>query len=395
MTLAPVGDDYRRSVRTPSDAAIDSYYRAAALGLRLLEAREARGRRFGEAAAATRRALGGALEDRNRLDLLLRDAAVSNPLAFSARGVFDLAWLTDDEPFGPSFPQAPAGLAAALLREVASPLAAADTPAVLVIASGARAVAMLAAHANARGDLDLGEQVLLVTDASAERQMFGFALLVTGSRGRPRVIPTAQASAARARALGVTRCDVPPLFRAVQCGEFPSANPNRKRAAIDKPTARAVADALKAIGSRTTAGSLKLGSLVLGSLAEEGPGYQDRVAKDERIPEIRRRARSYLVPQSPTAHHVLRPAGRSPTAYRAGGQQEHRRAWRRSRPIGSRGHLSRARIRLQLVQRRSADPRRVPGGVQKSSVIASSSGRARRGSVQRSAIKGRPRGIRG
>ncbi|WP_437338439.1 hypothetical protein [Sorangium sp. So ce394] len=225
-------------MRTPSDAAIDSYYRAAALGLRLLEAREARGRRFGEAAAATWRALGGELEDRDRLDLLLRDAAVSNPLAFSARGVFDLAWLTDDEPFGPSFPQAPAGLAAALLREAASPLAATDTPAVLdaaaaawklaplapeppladrlqrvapatrVIASGARAVAMLAAHANARGDLDLGEQVLLVTDAPAERQMFGFALLLTGSRGRPRVIPTAQASAARAGALGFTRCDV-------------------------------------------------------------------------------------------------------------------------------------------------------------------------------------------
>ncbi|WP_104981129.1 hypothetical protein [Sorangium cellulosum] len=226
-------------MRTPSAEAIDSYYRAAALGLRLLEAREARGRRFGEAAAATWRALGGELEDRDRLDLLLRDAAVSNPLAFSARGVFDLTWLTDDEPFGPSFPQASAGLAAALLREAtASPLAATDPQAVLgaaadawrlaplapepaladrlqrvvpatrIVASGARAVAMLAAHANARSDLDLGEQVLLVTDTPAERQMFGFALLLTPSRGRPRVISPAQASAAQARALGFTRCDV-------------------------------------------------------------------------------------------------------------------------------------------------------------------------------------------
>jgi hypothetical protein len=91
LTLAPPGDDDPDSMRTPSDAAIESYYRAAALGLRLLEAREARGRRFGEAAAATWRALGGELEGRDRLDLLLRDAAVSNPLAFSARGVFDLA----------------------------------------------------------------------------------------------------------------------------------------------------------------------------------------------------------------------------------------------------------------------------------------------------------------
>ncbi|WP_437338438.1 BREX system serine/threonine kinase PglW [Sorangium sp. So ce394] len=101
-----------------------------------------------------------------------------------------------------------------------------------------------------------------------------------------------------ARSNVVTRRD---LLRAVQYGDFPGATPNRKRAAIDKPTARAIADALKAIGVRPSAGSLKLGSLVLGGLTEEGPGYQDRVARDERIPEIRRRVRSYLVPQSPTA----------------------------------------------------------------------------------------------
>ncbi|AUX42290.1 protein kinase [Sorangium cellulosum] len=101
-----------------------------------------------------------------------------------------------------------------------------------------------------------------------------------------------------ARSNVITRRD---FLRAVQYGDFPGANPSRRRAAIDKPTARAMADALKAIGIRPSAGSLKLGSLVLGGLVEEGPGYQDRVAKDERIAEIRRRARSYLVPQSPTA----------------------------------------------------------------------------------------------
>ncbi|WP_437593491.1 BREX system serine/threonine kinase PglW [Sorangium sp. So ce1000] len=101
-----------------------------------------------------------------------------------------------------------------------------------------------------------------------------------------------------ARSNVITRRD---FLRAVQYGDFPGANPNRKRAAIDKPTARAIADALKAIGVRPSAGSLKLGSLVLGGLTEESPGYQDRVARDERIPEIRRRVRSYLVPQSPTA----------------------------------------------------------------------------------------------
>ena len=88
--------------------------------------------------------------------------------------------------------------------------------------------------------------------------------------------------------------------RAIQFGEFPGASP-RRRARIDRPTAKATADALKAIGVRASKGSLRVGAYLLDGLVEEGAGYQDRLAHNERIPDMRRRARSYLVPQSPTA----------------------------------------------------------------------------------------------
>src|SRR5262245_39631546 len=44
---------------------------------------------------------------------------------------------------------------------------------------------------------------------------------------------------------------------------------------------------------------MKLGDLALGELVEEGPGYQDREAQHERMTTLKRRVRSYLVPQSP------------------------------------------------------------------------------------------------
>src|SRR5690242_12221615 len=52
-----------------------SFYEAASLGLRALDARATRSRRFGPDADATWRAFRGELTDGDRLDLLLRDAA--------------------------------------------------------------------------------------------------------------------------------------------------------------------------------------------------------------------------------------------------------------------------------------------------------------------------------
>jgi serine/threonine protein kinase len=113
-----------------------------------------------------------------------------------------------------------------------------------------------------------------------------------------------------ARTNVVTRKD---FVRAIQFGEFPGANPARRRSRIDRPTAKAVAEALRAIGVRKSQGALRVGSYVLGALIDEGPGYQDRSGQKERFPDIRRRVRSYLVPQSPTAERreqLLRAAER-------------------------------------------------------------------------------------
>ncbi len=223
-------------MRIPTPHEVECFYRAAAAGLRLLDAREGRGRRFGDTANAAWKALGGEFEDRDRLDLLLRDGAGHQPLAFSPRLVFQMTWLADDEPFGPEWPQAPAAVAGALLRsernavsDTAELLADAagawglpqlgSTPALSdhvgrvgpasnVLVSGTDAMFAVAQCAEGRRDLDLGEQVLLFACTPAERQFWGLALLALGSRSYARMISASDATAAKVRELGFSKIDV-------------------------------------------------------------------------------------------------------------------------------------------------------------------------------------------
>ncbi|MBK8939668.1 MAG: hypothetical protein IPM79_19120 [Polyangiaceae bacterium] len=193
---------------TPDDVA--RFYRAAALGLRFMEQREGRGRRFGEGALAGWRALGGALTTGDRLDLLVRDAAAMSPLAFSPQQVFELGSLAGDEPFGPDWAEPAESLAAACLKEaaVSEPLSwnellvqaarvwgveaapesaelaaglAKVTPASYVFCAGFGALFALASLAHERAGLDLGQQVRLLVSRPAERQLFGLVLLATGT----------------------------------------------------------------------------------------------------------------------------------------------------------------------------------------------------------------------
>lgn len=90
------------------------------------------------------------------------------------------------------------------------------------------------------------------------------------------------------------------LVRAITHAEFPGASPKLKNRLIDKPTAQELTKALRDLGIAPSKGQARLGELVLGGLLEEGPGYQDRVATHERMSVLRRRVRSYLVPQSNT-----------------------------------------------------------------------------------------------
>lgn len=75
----------------------------------------------------------------------------------------------------------------------------------------------------------------------------------------------------------------------------------RRRIPIDRPTATQVVEAFGSIGLNKSEGALRVAPYKLGTLLAEGPGFQDYDAVHERMPEMRRRARSYLLPHSPTA----------------------------------------------------------------------------------------------
>jgi hypothetical protein len=202
----------------------ESFYRSAAFGLRALDATGAQRRYFGSEAEATWSAIVGSLRPSDRLDLLIRNAAVASPAAFAPRVIFPIAGLADDEPFGPEW-EAPAALPEQLLREAAQPLADASpkrvlaeaakawglapkplpplllanlTPASRILAAGAGAILALAEHFQGRAGHDLGGQVVLLTNAPGERQLLGLAAALLGSATTPRFLSpgtTAKAAA--------------------------------------------------------------------------------------------------------------------------------------------------------------------------------------------------------
>lgn len=209
----------------------ESFYRSAALGLRALDAAGAQRRYFGPEADATWSAIVGALRPSDRLDLLIRNAAVASPAAFAPRVIFPLPGLADDEPFGPDW-IAPAGLAEKLLKDAAQPLTDASpktilaeaakawelapkapaaaklavlTPASRVLASGAGAILALASHFHGRAGFDLGNQVVVVTASPGERQLMGLAAALLGAASAPRfLLPGTTAKVAGENPTGLT-----------------------------------------------------------------------------------------------------------------------------------------------------------------------------------------------
>lgn len=177
-----------------------AFYDAAVLGLRFLDARSGAARRFGPDANARWKLFAGHLLPRDRVDLLLRDAAVRHPLGFAPRAVFNLMGLAADEPFGPDWPGPDPASTHRLLEAgssngfdpVASLAEAANawrvartelpqdtftdlSPGSQVLVSGASAVLATARVFATRGGLDFADQVTLVTTRPAERQLFGLA----------------------------------------------------------------------------------------------------------------------------------------------------------------------------------------------------------------------------
>lgn len=224
---------------------LENFYEAAFVGLKALDARAGAARRFGPNADARWALFKGELKERDRLELLIRDAAVNHPAAFAPRRIFLLEGLAEDEPFGPEWPGPDAALALRLWRDshASAPSALGEVlqatarawsltprpltpdalssiaPASRILASGAGAVLALASHFEGRAELDLADQVLLVTDSPAERQLFGMAVMLLGSN-RPvrQVPPTASAEEVRAQqfpraGLLLVSDDVPPARR--------------------------------------------------------------------------------------------------------------------------------------------------------------------------------------
>lgn len=75
----------------------------------------------------------------------------------------------------------------------------------------------------------------------------------------------------------------------------PSPGASQGRSRIDRPVARALAQAMEQAGIRPTQRSRKVGDFVLGKLAFEGPGYQDWEATHVALQNVHRRVRIYTV----------------------------------------------------------------------------------------------------
>ena len=215
------------------DTQLRAFYSAGALALRALDSRAAHPRLFGTEADAEWALFRGELHEGDRLDLLIRDAAVAHPAAFAPRAVFSLDGLSDDESFGPEWPGVPPQHAAAALRQAASaaapgpdawlrlfakewslapvepPAASLKSigPATRILAAGAGAALALARHFAGRSELDLGDQVAFFGTAPADRQLFGAAVALLDRPAAARLFsPTTTAEQLRAH--GFKRADL-------------------------------------------------------------------------------------------------------------------------------------------------------------------------------------------
>lgn len=209
----------------PTPAQRDAFYAAAVAGLRALDARERAPRRFGPDADTRWASFKGALTEADRIDLLLRDAAVTWGAAFSPAAAFDLFGLAPDEPFGPDWQPlstaaarrilgdagqgaTPVDLARALgvaTQAVTVPTLSASTR--LAVAGGAALVAVAQAFARQSG-LSWSDQVLAVATTPAHRQLAALLAIPAGSPARTRLARPGEDQRAVLKEAGFAQLDV-------------------------------------------------------------------------------------------------------------------------------------------------------------------------------------------
>jgi hypothetical protein len=212
-------------VTTPVTAQDRSvFYGAAVLGLRALDARERNARRFGADAEARWTQFAGALGAGDRLDILLRDAAGTWGAAFSPSECFGFFGLADDEPFGPDWggiddhaakrllaePDAPATLehiAYGFGVKAASIPVPPLTPSTKLVVAGGTAVVSVAKVFSENTALSWTDQVVVLADKPAWRQLAGLAAVVLGARGRTVIVRLGAGAEGALRAAGFAHLD--------------------------------------------------------------------------------------------------------------------------------------------------------------------------------------------
>jgi len=202
-----------------------AFYAAAVLGLRALDARERSARRFGADADARWSQFAGSLGPGDRIDILLRDAAGPWGAAFSPSECFGYVGLADDEPFGPDWRTIDDNTAKRLLAESSAlptldvvadtlgvkstsvPLPSVTAATKLVVAGGAAIVAVAKAFAGNTA-LSWSDQVVVVADGAASRQLAGLAAVLLGARSRTFLLRSNRSDATNVlRAAGFAHID--------------------------------------------------------------------------------------------------------------------------------------------------------------------------------------------
>ncbi len=197
-----------------------AFYRAALIGLRALDSLERTPRRFGPAVDARWTAFSGHLGIADRIDLLIRDAAVTWGSGFSPAQVFQLPGLATDEPFGPDWGAPPEHESKSLWASVPDPGIAAVVaalglttqpvqlptvgPATRLVVAGASALVATAGLFAQRDDLSWSDQVLVVAQQPATRQLAGLIAPLVGAREPTKLTAPADDARATLRRLGVT-----------------------------------------------------------------------------------------------------------------------------------------------------------------------------------------------
>lgn len=202
-----------------------SFYAAALRGLRALDGREHTPRRFGHDAEARWTQFAGALGDGDRIDILLRDAAGTWGAAFSPSECFGSFGLADDEPFGPDWGGIDDHAAKRLLAESevpstlehianglgvgpASVPAPAITPSTKLVVAGGTAILAVAKVFAASKGLSWTDQVVVVANKAAWRQLAALAAVLLGARGRTALVRPIEGAEKTLRAAGFAHLDV-------------------------------------------------------------------------------------------------------------------------------------------------------------------------------------------